>query len=76
MNRMWDREDNLLAYTWKSFEGSADRELERYAADRDYDLDERKLNNEEDVAEGAAWFEAIKLGGSILKGANDIFSLW
>ena len=76
MNRMWDREDNLLAYTWKSFEGSADRELERYAADRGYDLDERKLNNDEDAAEGAAWFEAIKLGGSILKGANDIFSLW
>jgi len=76
MNRMWDREDNTLAYTLSTSESALDRELDRYSADRGFDLDQRELENEEDAATGAAWFETIKLGGSILKGANDIFSWW
>jgi hypothetical protein len=60
MNRMWDREDAILAYTWKSAENQLDRDVDRYKADRGYDLQEREIENAEDAATGAAWFEVAK----------------
>lgn len=72
MNRMWDREDALLDYAWKSTEGELDRQVQIYAADRNYDVDMTRINNEADAAEGAAWYEA----GKLLLRAGNMFDWW
>jgi hypothetical protein len=62
LNRMWDREDALLDYTWKSSEGEQNRKVDMYAADRNYDTQNRKITSEEDAAKGAGIFELVKFG--------------
>lgn len=69
MNRMWDREDAILDYTWRTAESSLDREVRRYAADRNYELNERQIENDEDLAKGQGYYEIAKLGVEAL-------SLW
>ena len=60
LTQLWDREDALLDYTWKSSESELNRAVERYKADRNYDVNMAKINFEKDMAKGAAWYEGIK----------------
>ena len=60
LTQLWDREDALLDYTWKSAESELNRDVERYKADRNYDVNMTQLNMEKDKATGAAWFEGLK----------------
>ena len=60
LTQLWDREDALLDYTWKSAETELNRAVERYKADRNYDVDMAKINMEGDMATGAAWYEGLK----------------
>ena len=60
LTQLWDREDALLDYTWKSAETELNRAVERYKADRNYDVDMAKVNMEADAATGAAWYEGLK----------------
>ena len=69
MNRMWDREDQNLAFAWQSAESELDRKIDVYQADRGFDLKERELSNEEDSSFGRALFE----GGKYLLDKLDIF---
>ena len=60
LTQLWDREDALLDYTWKSAESELNRAVERYKADRNYDVNMAKVNMEADAATGAAWYEGLK----------------
>ncbi len=60
LTQLWDREDALLDYTWKAAESELNRDVERYKADRNYDVNMSKINMEKDQATGAAWFEGLK----------------
>lgn len=72
INQMWDREDALLDYTWKTAEGAKNREVQRYAADRNYELKKREIDNEEDAAFGQSLYE----GGKMILDAGDTFGWW
>ena len=60
LTQLWDREDALLDYTWKSAESAMNRDVERYKADQSYDVNMAKVGMEKDKATGAAWYEGIK----------------
>jgi hypothetical protein len=65
LNRLWDREDSFLDYTWKSSEGEQNRLVDMYAADRNYDTQNRKITSDNDAAKGAGIFELVKFGYKI-----------
>ena len=60
LTQLWDREDALLDYTWKSAESEMNRDVERYKADQSYDVNMAKVGMEKDKATGAAWYEGLK----------------
>lgn len=66
MSRMWDREDAILDYTFKSTEGELDRQVQIYAADRNYELGKRELKGKEDAAFGAGLFEVANMAGKFM----------
>lgn len=65
MTRMWDREDSLLDYAWKSTDNALDRDVQIYSADKGFEINNRQLQNEEDAAKGAGIFELVKTGFDI-----------
>ena len=72
MTRMWDREDSLLDYAWKSNDNALQRDMQIYAADRGFEVDNRRIDNEEDAAKGAGIFEAAKM----VAGAGKLLEWW
>jgi hypothetical protein len=60
MTRMWDREDALLDYAWKSNDNALDRNVTIYGYDKGFEINSRELDNEESAAKGAGIFELAK----------------
>ena len=76
LSQIWDREDSFLDYAWKTTENHLDRVLEQYKADRDYDLDEDRLEFEQDSAAGRSKYELLKIGYDIVFGDDDDIFDW
>ena len=62
LNRVWDREDSILDYTWQASESAKDRTLNRYTADRGAYAAESEVQMKKDMATGAAMKTAIGFG--------------
>jgi len=72
LNRMWDREDAILDYTWKTSDNALTRDIQRYAVDKEYELGNRKADDSADAAKGAGIYELVKIGTDLAK-SFDIF---
>jgi hypothetical protein len=66
LNRLWDREDAILAYSQENMESEKDRELQRYVADRQLKIEKEKIKMEKDIAKGKGRFELLDMGKDIL----------
>lgn len=75
LTQIWDREDAFLDYSWKTTEKYLDRLVEMYKADRNYDIQEDRLEFEQDSAAGRSKYELLKIGYDIVFGddENDIW---
>lgn len=75
LTQIWDREDAFLDYSWKTTENYLNRLVEQYKADRNYDLEEDRLEFEQDSAAGRSKYELLKIGYDIVFGddENDIW---
>jgi hypothetical protein len=71
--QIWDREDAFLDYSWKTTEKYLDRLVEQYKADRNYDLEEDRLEFEQDSAAGRSRYELIKFGADLVFDDDDIW---
>ena len=76
LTQIWDREDAFLDYSWKTTENYLNRLVEQYKADRDYDIEEDRLEFEQDSASGRSKYELLKIGYDIVFGDDDNIFDW
>jgi len=83
LNRIWDREDGILAYTWKANQNELDREVDLYSIEKTGSIQQQRVNLERDQQEGESLMGWINLGidafngdGSFLGFDTGGFSLW
>jgi hypothetical protein len=68
LNRLWDREDGILAYTWKAAENAFDRELDMYEIDKNFEIGKQSNDIEEDKLSGQAIMGGLNLAVDAFNG--------
>jgi len=71
LTQIWDREDAFLDYSWKTTENYLNRLVEQYKADRNYDIQEDRLEFDQDSAAGRSKYELLKIGYDIVFGDDE-----
>lgn len=75
LNRVWDREDSIFDYIWKSSETERERLVDLYEVDKEYEVEMRKISNDEAYKGGQADWEVFKWGWDLISGDGP-FGLW
>jgi len=75
MNRMWDREDALLDYAWKSSETALDREVRMYVADRQAEAAIAGVELQEEIYEGQSTMGWLRLGFDAINGDGSFLGM-
>jgi hypothetical protein len=76
LNRVWDREDAYFDYTWKSSETELERFVDLYEIDKEYEVEMRKVTNDESYKKGAADWELFKWGWDLVAGDDNPFDIF
>lgn len=76
LNRVWDREDSIFDYIWKSSETEKERLVDLYEVDKEFEAEMRKQSSDENYKSGQADWELFKWGWDVVSGGEDGFDIW